>query len=89
MIDAMLVADLAAAHREKNLRQAPTGTCRVRHRPPRVDQYAQVSVRGNKYSVPAWLIGRQVRVLLNASDLVIHDGRTFGSSPTRPKSRTP
>lgn len=43
---------------------------------PRVDRYAQVSVRGNKYSVPARLIGRQVRVLLNASDLVVHDGRT-------------
>lgn len=42
---------------------------------PRVDRYAQVSVRGNKYSVPARL-GRQVRVLLNASDLIIHDGRT-------------
>jgi transposase len=43
---------------------------------PRVDRYAQVSVRGNKYSVPARLIGRKVRVLLNASDLVVHDGRT-------------
>ncbi|WP_422627480.1 Mu transposase domain-containing protein [Rhodococcus sp. (in: high G+C Gram-positive bacteria)] len=31
-----------------------------------MDRYAQVSVRGNKYSVPARLIGRQVRVLLNA-----------------------
>ena len=30
----------------------------------------------NKYSVPARLIGRQVRVLLNATDLIIHDGRT-------------
>jgi len=43
---------------------------------PRVDRYAQVSVRGNKYSVPARLIGRQVRVLLNASDLIVHEGRS-------------
>jgi hypothetical protein len=42
---------------------------------PRVDRYAQVTVRMNRYSVPAGLIGRQVRVLLHASDLVIYDGR--------------
>ncbi|MET8162513.1 IS21 family transposase [Sphaerisporangium sp. NPDC005289] len=41
---------------------------------PRVDRFAQVTVRTNKYSVPARLIGRQVRVLLHASDLVIYDG---------------
>jgi hypothetical protein len=33
-------------------------------------------VRTNKYSVPARLIGRRVRVLLHASHLVIYDGRT-------------
>lgn len=43
---------------------------------PRVDRYAQITVRSNTYSVPARLIGRQVRVLLGASDLVVHDGRT-------------
>ncbi|MBA3338993.1 MAG: hypothetical protein H0T54_04475, partial [Geodermatophilaceae bacterium] len=43
---------------------------------PRVDRYAQVTVRSNKYSVPSRLIGRLVRVLLNASDLTVHDGRT-------------
>lgn len=43
---------------------------------PRVDRYAQISVRGNKYSVPARLIGRQVRVLLNASDLIVRDRGT-------------
>ncbi|MFD0207039.1 MULTISPECIES: IS21 family transposase [Saccharothrix] len=43
---------------------------------PRVDRYAQVSVRTNRYSVPARLIGRQVRVLLHASELVVFDGRT-------------
>lgn len=43
---------------------------------PRVDRYAQITVRMNRYSVPARLIGRRVRVLLGASDLVVHDGRT-------------
>lgn len=42
---------------------------------PRVDRYAQVTVRMNRYSVPARLIGRQVRVLLHASELVVYDGR--------------
>lgn len=42
---------------------------------PRVDRFAQVTVRTNRYSVPAHLIGRQVRVLLNASDLDIYEGR--------------
>jgi transposase len=41
---------------------------------PHVDRFAQVTVRTNKYSVPARLIGRRVRVLLHASDLVIYDG---------------
>jgi len=43
---------------------------------PAVDRFAQVTVRNNRYSVPARLIGRRVRVLLHASDLVIYDGRT-------------
>lgn len=43
---------------------------------PRVDRFAQVSVRMNKYSVPARYVGRQVRVLLHASELVIYDGQT-------------
>jgi transposase len=43
---------------------------------PRVDRYAQITVRTNRYSVPAWLIGRQVRVLLHASELVVFDSRT-------------
>ncbi len=30
----------------------------------------------NKYSVPARLVGRQVRVLLHASDLAVYDGTT-------------
>ncbi|BDD82322.1 transposase [Tsukamurella pulmonis] len=43
---------------------------------PRVDRYAQVTVRTNRYSVPVRLIGRQVRVLLHASHLEVFDGRT-------------
>lgn len=42
---------------------------------PRVDRYAQVMVRQCQYSVPARLIGRRVRVLLRASELLIFDGR--------------
>lgn len=43
---------------------------------PRVDRFAQVTVRSNRYSVPSRFIGRQVRVLVNASDLTVYDGRT-------------
>jgi hypothetical protein len=42
---------------------------------PRVDRFSQVTVRQNQYSVPIRLIGRTVRVLLHASELVIFDGR--------------
>jgi transposase len=40
---------------------------------PRVDRYAQVMVRQCRYSVPVRLIGRRVRVLLRASELLIFD----------------
>jgi transposase len=40
---------------------------------PRVDRYGQVTVRNNRYSVPVRLIGRQVRVVLRSSELVICD----------------
>ncbi len=43
---------------------------------PRVDRFAQITVRTNRYSVPVRLIGRRVRVLLHASEMVIYDGRT-------------
>lgn len=43
---------------------------------PRVDRYAQITVRMNKYSVPARLVGRQARALLHASELVVYDGTT-------------
>ncbi|MFG3008643.1 Mu transposase domain-containing protein [Streptomyces calvus] len=41
----------------------------------RVDRYAQVSVRTNRYSVPVGLIGRTVRVMLYASEVVVCNGR--------------
>jgi hypothetical protein len=43
---------------------------------PRVDRSALITVRMAKYSVPARLIGRKVRVSLRASELVVFDGRT-------------
>lgn len=50
---------------------------------PRVDRYGLVTVRMNRYSVPVRLIGRQVRVLLSASELEIYDGRTLVARHTR------
>ncbi|MFF7645082.1 hypothetical protein [Streptomyces canus] len=43
---------------------------------PRVNRFGQVTVRSNAYSVPVRFIGRQLRVLLHANDLVVYDGRT-------------
>jgi hypothetical protein len=43
---------------------------------PRVDRYAQITVRMNTYSVPARFVGRQLPVLLHASELAVYDGRT-------------
>lgn len=42
----------------------------------RVDRHGRISVRTNRYSVPARLIHRQVRILLHASELVVYDGRS-------------
>ncbi len=42
---------------------------------PMVDRYARITVRQARYSVPARLIGRRVRVLLGASELGVFDGR--------------
>jgi transposase len=42
---------------------------------PRVDRYSQICVRMNRHSVPVRLIGRTVRVMLHASELVVYDGR--------------
>lgn len=41
---------------------------------PRVDRSALATVRMAKYSVPAHLIGRRVRVSLRASEVVVFDG---------------
>lgn len=43
---------------------------------PRVDRSSLITVRMAKYSVPVRLIGRQVRVSLRASELVVFEGRT-------------
>jgi len=43
---------------------------------PRVDRSSMVTVRMVRYSVPARLIGRRVRVSLRASEVVVFDGRT-------------
>ncbi|HLZ38641.1 MAG TPA: IS21 family transposase [Mycobacteriales bacterium] len=45
------------------------------HLSPRVDRYAQISVRQCLYSVPARLSGRRVSVALSASEVVVFDGR--------------
>jgi transposase len=41
---------------------------------PRVDRYARIPVRQCRYSVPARLIGRRVRVRLSASQVEVFDG---------------
>jgi transposase len=43
---------------------------------PRVDRFSQVTVRCCRYSVPVRLIGRQVRVVLRSSELIIYDRHT-------------
>ncbi|MER5422380.1 IS21 family transposase [Streptosporangium roseum] len=43
--------------------------------PVRVDRYSQITVRTNRYSVPARFIGRQLRVMLRASRLIVYDGQ--------------
>ena len=42
---------------------------------PRVDRSGLITVRMARYSVPAHLIGRRVRVSLRASEVVILDGK--------------
>lgn len=42
---------------------------------PRVDTHARVTVRQCRYSVPARLIGRRVRVLLRAGEVIVLEGR--------------
>ncbi len=54
---------------------------------PRVDRYSQITVRSNRYSVPVRLIGKSVRVLLNANDLVVYDGRSEAARHERLSTR--
>jgi hypothetical protein len=41
---------------------------------PRADKFARISVGKCRYSVPARLIGKRVRIQLTANDLVVYDG---------------
>lgn len=50
---------------------------------PRVDRSSMITVRMMKYSVPARLIGRKVRVSLRASEVVAFDGRTVAARHPR------
>lgn len=54
---------------------------------PRVDRSSLISVRTAKYSVPARLIGRKVRVSLRASELVVFDGRSTAARHERVVTR--
>ncbi|WP_288800115.1 IS21 family transposase [uncultured Arsenicicoccus sp.] len=50
---------------------------------PRVDRSSLITVRMVKYSVPAHLIGRRVRVSLRASCVVVFDGRSVVATHPR------
>src|SRR6478752_3717783 len=50
---------------------------------PRVDRSSMITVRMVKYSVPARLIGRRVRVSLRASEVVVFDGRAVAARHQR------
>ncbi len=43
---------------------------------PLVDRYARITVRQSTYSVPARFIGRRIRVLLSADEVIAFDRRT-------------
>jgi transposase len=55
---------------------------------PRVDRSSMITVRMVKYSVPARLIGRRVRVSLRASELLVFDGRTVVARHPRVAARS-
>ncbi|MGI8418344.1 MAG: IS21 family transposase [Nakamurella sp.] len=55
---------------------------------PRVDRSSLVTVRMVKYSVPAHLIGRRVRVSLRASQVAIFDGHQLVATHPRIAART-
>ncbi|WP_405476072.1 IS21 family transposase [Paenarthrobacter ilicis] len=50
---------------------------------PRVDRSSMITVRMVKYSVPARLINRRVRVSLRASEVLVFDGRTVAARHAR------
>ena len=54
---------------------------------PRVDRSGLITVRMARYSVPAHLIGRRVRVSLRASELVVFDGRNIMARHERVTTR--
>jgi transposase len=54
---------------------------------PRVDRSALITVRRAKYSVPARLVGRKVRVSLRASELVVFDGHAIAAKHERVTTR--
>ncbi len=54
---------------------------------PRVDRSSLITVRMVKYSVPAHLIGRRVRVSLRASRVVVFEGHAIIASHPRVVSR--
>ena len=43
---------------------------------PRDDRHSRITVRSCRYSVPVRFVGRRVRVLLRASEVIVFDGRT-------------
>ena len=43
---------------------------------PRVDRHSRITLRSCRYSVPVRFVGRRVRVLLRASEVIVFDGRT-------------
>jgi len=55
---------------------------------PRVDRSALVTVRMNRYSVPAHLIGRRVRVSLRAAQVVVFDGHATVATHPRLAGRS-
>ncbi|MET1156702.1 IS21 family transposase [Arthrobacter sp.] len=55
---------------------------------PTVDRSSLITVRMVKYSVPARLIGRKVRVSLRASEVVVFDGRTVVARHQRVAARS-
>ncbi len=55
---------------------------------PRVDRSSMITVRMVKYSVPAHLIGRRVRVSLRASHVLVFEGRAVVASHPRVAARS-